>query len=558
MISELLYIDGQLRMSFTRSAAFTRLTSHKQRFTAPNALQTLFAEDSERVKRYAYSVSGIDFDLSKQWIDEDIHQELVALAESCQLPERIQQLFSGAVVNPSEGRPALHTALRGIIADELRGSEIESVIGDTLQRMREFVASVHNNEFVGHTGKPLRTIVNIGIGGSYLGPKVVSDALAPYAIAGFDLHYIANIDPTDATDVLAKLDPETTLFVICSKSFSTLETLENAKACRRWFLANGGAENDIAQHFIAVTTAIEKATAFGINPDNLFPMWDWVGGRYSLWSAIGLPQALYLGMETFEALLAGAHEMDVHFAQAPLAENVPVLSAMLGVWYQNVHGAGSHAVLAYDQRLAELPNHLQQVDMESNGKSATLGGHEVTYDTGGVIWGGVGTNGQHAYHQLLHQGTRLVPVDFLVAWQSHNDIDHQHQWLVANCLAQAQAMLLGRDSSSVRAELANKGLTEQEVEALVPHKVIPGNRPSSLISFNKLTPKVLGALIAFYEHRIYVQSVVWQTNAFDQWGVELGKVMGDVIFQALEGEAATLDPSTAAAVTAYRAAQQAG
>lgn len=546
-------------MSFTRSAAFARLSSHKERFSSPGSLQQLFQQDSNRVSRYSFEVAGINFDFSKHWLDQDVHQELVALAQAQNMNEKIAALMNGESVNPTENRPALHTVLRApkTLDIDVNGTAVADEVHGTLARMSSFVDSVHNNQFVGYTGKPLRTIVNIGIGGSYLGPKVVSDALAPYAKDGFSIEYIANIDPSDATDVLSKLDPETTLFVICSKSFSTLETLENAKACRRWFLSQGGDEADVAKHFIAVTTAIEKATAFGIDKTNLFPMWDWVGGRYSLWSAIGLPQALYLGMDVFKQLLEGAHEMDNHFSTANLAENIPVLSGLLGVWYQNIHGASAHAVLTYDQRLKDLPNHLQQVDMESNGKSASLTGHSVTYDTGSVIWGGVGTNGQHAYHQLLHQGTRLIPTDFIVAWRSHNDIDKQHQWLVANCLAQAQAMLLGRDEQQVRGELSSKGLASSDIEALVPHKVIAGNRPSSLISFDQLTPAVLGALIAYYEHRIYVQSVIWDINAFDQWGVELGKVMGDAIFQALEGNDASVDASTQAAVEAFLRANQA-
>lgn len=522
-------------------------------------LTDLFAKEPGRAARHLLNVGPLQFDYSKHLVDDNIMHSLLGLAKDSGLAAAIAAMFRGDAINNTERRPALHLALRaGDQAHiEVAGQDVMPEVRAVKAKMAEFVRRVHQGEFVGHTGKKLTQIVNIGIGGSFLGPKVVSDALAPYTIKGMEIHYIANVDGANAAQVLAQLDPETSLFVISSKSFTTLETLSNANTCRQWFLATGAKPGDIKHHFVAVTTAVAKATEFGIDPDNLFPMWDWVGGRYSLWSAIGLPQALVVGMPCFEAMLAGARTMDEHFATAELGKNMPVVAALLGVWYHNYLGSQAHAVLVYDESLKDLPNHLQQLDMESNGKSVKLDGSPVEGTTGPVIWGGVGTNGQHAYHQLLHQGTRLIPVDFILPWSSHYETADHHPWLVANCLAQAQALLAGRSLAQVEAELQASGLPSEAVAELAPHKVIAGNRPSSLISFDLLTPEVLGALVAFYEHRTYVQSVIWQINAFDQWGVELGKVMGDRLFSSLQtGDLTGLDPSSAMAVKHYRLARK--
>jgi glucose-6-phosphate isomerase len=423
--------------------------------------------------------------------------------------------------------------------------------------MKAFVESVHSGEFAGHTGKKLRTIVNIGIGGSFLGPKVVSDALKPYWQKGYDLKYIANIDGTDVTSVCKELDPETTLFVVASKSFNTLETLKNAQAAREWFFQQGGKPDQVKHHFVAVSTNIKAATEFGIDEANLFPMWDWVGGRYSLWSAIGLAQSIVLGFSTFEQMLSGAHDMDEHFRTTGLEHNLPVIMGMLGVWYHNFFDAESHAVLSYDESLKDLPAHLQQVDMESNGKAVTQDGRPVNWLTGPVIWGGTGTNGQHAYHQLLHQGTRLIPTDFLMPLKSHNPVDDHHQWLFANYLGQQQALLEGKTDAEVTAELSAKGLDDAAIAELVPHKVVPGNRPCNSLVFEQVTPEVVGALIALYEHKVYVQGVVWGVNSFDQWGVELGKVLGNSVFDALEsGDTQGYDSSTASLIERFRRANR--
>ncbi len=542
----------------TQLPAWQALTEHQKAIENVH-MRDMFREDPKRFDRYNVSAAGIALDYSKNRINDDTLTKLMALAKEAQLPEAIEAMFSGAVINKTENRPALHIALRNRSNREIRvnGENVTDTVNATLAKMKAFTAKVHSGEFAGYTGKKLRTIVNIGIGGSFLGPKVVSDALKPYWNEGYDLKYIANIDGTDFAETVKGLDVETTLFIVASKSFGTLETLKNAQAAREWFLQQGGTPEQVKNHFVAVSTNIPAATEFGIEEENMFPMWDWVGGRYSLWSAIGLAQMIVLGTETFEALLQGAHNMDEHFRTAPLTENLPVLLGMLGVWYQNFFGAESHAVLSYDEYLQDLPNHLQQVDMESNGKRVTREGEVVDWQTGSVIWGGTGTNGQHAYHQLIHQGTRLIPADYIMPLQSHNPVADHHAWLFANYLGQQQAMLDGKNEAEVLEELLASGMAEDQAKWLAPHKVIPGNRPCNSITFTKGTPEVIGALIAMYEHKIYVQGVIWDVNSFDQWGVQLGKLLGDAIYSAIEsGDTATLDSSTAAQIAAFRDANR--
>jgi len=542
----------------TQLPAWQALTEHQKAIENVH-MRDMFREDPKRFDRYNVSAAGIALDYSKNRINDDTLTKLMALAKEAQLPEAIEAMFSGAVINKTENRPALHIALRNRSNREIRvnGENVTDTVNTTLAKMKAFTAKVHSGEFAGYTGKKLRTIVNIGIGGSFLGPKVVSDALKPYWNEGYDLKYIANIDGTDFAETVKGLDVETTLFIVASKSFGTLETLKNAQAAREWFLQQGGTPEQVKNHFVAVSTNIPAATEFGIEEENMFPMWDWVGGRYSLWSAIGLAQMIVLGTETFEALLQGAHNMDEHFRTAPLTENLPVLLGMLGVWYQNFFGAESHAVLSYDEYLQDLPNHLQQVDMESNGKRVTREGEVVDWQTGSVIWGGTGTNGQHAYHQLIHQGTRLIPADYIMPLQSHNPVADHHAWLFANYLGQQQAMLDGKNEAEVLEELLASGMAEDQAKWLAPHKVIPGNRPCNSITFTKGTPEVIGALIAMYEHKIYVQGVIWDVNSFDQWGVQLGKLLGDAIYSAIEsGDTATLDSSTAAQIAAFRDANR--
>jgi glucose-6-phosphate isomerase len=420
--------------------------------------------------------------------------------------------------------------------------------------MTELVGRIHSGLWRGYSDKPITDVVNIGIGGSFLGPQLVSEALRPFTQRGVRCHYLANIDGSEFRELTARLDAETTLFIVSSKSFSTLETLKNALAARDWYLALGGPEVELHKHFIAVTSNQAAAIEFGIKAENIFPMWDWVGGRYSLWSAIGLPIALAIGISNFKELLAGAYAMDKHFTQAPLAENMPVLMALLGIWYGNFWGAKSQVILPYDHYLRNFTKHLQQLDMESNGKSVRQDGSPVDFSTGPVIWGGVGCNGQHAYHQLLHQGTELIPADFIVPVNSFSPLADHHQWLFANCLSQSQALMQGKTHAEAEAELRGKGLDEDEVQRLAPHKVIAGNRPSNILVLNRIAPFNLGALVALYEHKVFVQSAIWGTNAFDQWGVELGKEMGQGVYQRLTGQLDTpaSDASTEGLIQHFR------
>lgn len=541
----------------TQHRAWQALSAHQTELSQQH-MRSLFQQDPERSARFSVAAAGIHLDYSRHRLTDQTRQLLVELAEQAGLQPAIQAMFEGAIINQTEQRAVLHTALRNrserpVFVD---GQDVMPMIRQTLQKMRDFVAAVDSGRFAGYTGKPLRTIVNIGIGGSFLGPKVVSDALKPYWKEGFDLRYVANVDGTDVTEACKGLDPETTLFVVCSKTFSTLETLKNAQAAREWFLRSGATQNDVKHHFVAVSTNTKAATEFGISADNLFDMWDWVGGRYSLWSAIGLPQALVFGMDTFEQLLTGAHHMDEHFRSAPLAENMPVLLGLLGIWYQNFWGAESQAVLVYDEYLKDFPAHLQQMDMESNGKRVTHDGETVTWQTGAVVWGGTGTNGQHAYHQLIHQGTRLIPADFIMPLQSHNPVSDHHAWLFANFLGQQQALLEGKTEAEVTAELVAKGMSADQAAALAPHKVIPGNQPHSAITFTRGTPEVIGALIALYEQKVFVQGHIWGINSFDQWGVELGKVLGNAVYDALQtGNTEGYDSSSADMIKRFRAAQ---
>ncbi|MEP4548329.1 MAG: glucose-6-phosphate isomerase [Saccharospirillum sp.] len=542
----------------TQLATWKKLEEH-QSAIADVHMRDLFAEDPQRGPRMTEHAAGIELDYSKNRVTDETMNQLMALARLAKLPEAIEAMFNGEVINHSENRPALHIALRNRSQRPIKvgGEDINETVNATQEKMKAFAESVHSGAFAGHTGKKLRTIVNIGIGGSYLGPKVVSDALKPYWQDGYNLKYIANIDGTDVTSVCRDLDPETTLFVVASKSFNTLETLKNAEAAREWFFQQGGKPEQVKHHFVAVSTNIKAATEFGIDEANMFPMWDWVGGRYSLWSAIGLAQAIVIGFDNFEQMLSGAHDMDEHFRTTGLEHNVPVILGMLGVWYHNFMGAESHAVLSYDESLKDLPAHLQQVDMESNGKAVTQDGHPVGWSTGPVIWGGTGTNGQHAYHQLLHQGTRLIPADFLMPLKSHNPVADHHPWLFANYLGQQQALLEGKTEAEVTAELKAKGLDAAAVAELVPHKVVPGNRPCNSLVFEQVTPQVVGALIALYEHKVYVQGIIWGVNSFDQWGVELGKVLGNSVFEALEsGNTDGYDSSTAQLIERFRQANR--
>jgi glucose-6-phosphate isomerase len=450
----------------------------------------------------------------------------------------------------------LHVALRNrsnrpILAD---GADVMPEVNDMLARMREFTEKVRNGQWTGCTGKQITDIVNIGIGGSDLGPVMVCEALKPFAQEGLNVHFVSNVDGTQIVETLKGLSRETTLFVVVSKTFTTQETITNASTARDWFLTRGGTRAAVAKHFVAVSTNAGAMENFGIDTEQMFEFRDWVGGRYSLWGAAGLSIALYVGMDSFENLLAGAHDMDEHFSTAPFEENMPVILALLGVWYNNFFDADSHAILPYDQHMHRFPAYIQQLDMESNGKRVTRIGETVDYSTGPIVWGEPGTNGQHAFYQLIHQGTKLIPTDFLAPADSINPIGQHHTLLLANFFAQTEALMLGKNKDEVRTELATEGSSGDALEALLPHKVFPGNRPSNSILFQKLLPHTLGALIAIYEHKIYVQSVVWNLNAFDQWGVELGKQLAGRILPQLirDGEVTSHDSSTNGLINDYK------
>lgn len=539
----------------TRRPEWRALQAHRSELEQ-RPMRALFREDPQRFQRFSTEAAGLFLDYSKNRITSATLPLLSALARACGLPQRIEDLFSGATLNNTEHRPVLHTALRSPATADVRvaGHNIIPDIQATLDHMESFVTRIHNGDCKGFSGQPIRDVVSIGIGGSYLGPRMVTDALKPFSREGIRCHYVANIDGTDISEVLAQIQPETTLFLVQSKSFSTQETLANSEVARDWLVQAGATGQDLPAQFAAVTSKPEAAIRFGVHKDHIFPMWDWVGGRYSLWSAIGLPIALTLGMAHFRELLDGAHAMDKHFRSAPLEQNLPVIMALLGVWNVNFWGASSHAIITYDEYLQALPAHLQQLDMESNGKRVTRDGQEVDYHTGPVIWGGVGANGQHAYHQLLHQGTLLIPVDFIIPMRTHNPVARHHETLFANCLSQSQALMQGKTLAEARAELMADGLSAPDADWLAPHKVIPGNKPSNTLTFDQTTPAAIGALIALYEHRTFVQGVVWNLNSFDQWGVELGKQLGKPIMAQLAGEAGTegVDASTAGLIERFR------
>ena len=542
--------------TLTQSTTWKALQAHTSQL--PH-MRELFAQNPQRFEQMSVKACGLFLDYSKNRINNDTLELLFALAKEANLADKIAAMFKGDVINNTEQRSVLHTALRSkpnqqIIAE---GANIVPEIQQTLAKMAGFVESVQSGQWKGYTGKAITDVVSIGIGGSFLGPKIVSQALRPYWQAGLNCHFVANVDATSICEKLKGLNAETTLFVMSSKSFGTQETLTNTLSAKEWFLAQGASQQDIAKHFVAVTSNVAKATEFGMDANNIFPMWDWVGGRYSLWSAIGLPIALLVGMDNFKALLDGAHQMDEHFANTPLEQNMPVIMAMLSVLYGNFHGAQSHVILTYDHYLRGLPAYFQQLDMESNGKSVTLDGTDVDYSTGPVIWGGEGTNGQHAYHQLLHQGTALIPADFIMPLQSHNPLGEHHDQLASNCFGQTQALMQGRTYDEALAELNHSKLNEQEKSLIAKHKVMPGNKPSNTLLMDKLTPTTLGALIALYEHRTFVQGAIWQINSFDQWGVELGKQLGNDVLARIgaDKDATELDSSSNALINLYRKGQ---
>ncbi len=538
----------------TSSTAWQALKAHHAAIE-PVHMRRMFRDDPARFGKFSLQLGSLLFDYSKNRIDEETIRLLLALAEQAGLPACIGRMFGGEKINFTEQRAALHTALRNRSGQPvyLDGKDVMPDVRRVLELMRRFSNAVRGGGHRGHTGKPITDIVNIGIGGSDLGPLMACEALKPYSSKKLRAHFVSNVDGTHLAETLKKLDAETTLFIVSSKTFTTQETLTNARSARAWLVEKLGDERAVAKHFAAVSTNLKATGEFGIHPDNVFEFWDWVGGRYSLWSAIGLPIALYIGMERFEELLGGAYAMDEHFRNAPLEKNMPALLGLLGVWYGNFFGAQSNAVLPYDQYLHRFPAYLQQLEMESNGKRVDRDGNAVNYDTGMVIWGEPGTNGQHAFYQLLHQGTRLIPADFLAPLRSHNPIGEHHAILLANCFAQAEALMLGKTADEARTELEAQGLRGEALETLLPHKVFPGNRPTNTLLFDRLDPHMLGMLIALYEHKVFVQGVVWNINSFDQWGVELGKQLAGKILPELRGaELSRHDASTGRLINHFR------
>ncbi len=553
-------------------AAWQALAAH-QRELADVHMRDLFAQDPQRFARFSLHVGDILFDYSKNRITETTLRLLVDLAQQAGLGDKIAAMFGGAKINNTEQRAVLHVALRNrsnrpilVDGDDSPQRDVMPEVNEVLAHMRAFSDAVRSGAWTGYTGRPITDVVNIGIGGSDLGPKMVCEALKPYG--GRDVtsdgwapplrvHFVSNVDSTDLVETLKRVDPETVLFLVASKTFTTQETMANAHSARAWFLAAARDEAAVARHFAAMSTNTAAVRAFGIDPTNMFGFWDWVGGRYSLWSAIGLSIALYLGMDRFEELLAGAHAVDEHFRTTPFERNVPVIMGLLGIWYNNFFGAQSHAILPYDQYLVHFPAYFQQGDMESNGKGVTRGGARVDYQTGPILWGQPGTNGQHAFYQLIHQGTKLIPCDFLAAAQSHNPLGEHHTLLLSNYLAQTEALMKGKTTAEARAELAREGRSGPELEALAIHKTFEGNRPTNSFLYPRLTPGVLGALIALYEHKIFTQGAIWDVNSFDQWGVELGKQLAKAILPELQaaGEVSSHDASTNGLINAIKRLQ---
>lgn len=518
-------------------------------------LKKLF-ENPQRFDRYSIKWEDILVDFSKNRIDEEIFETLIALADQTALKEGIASMFTGQPINQTEGRAVLHTALRNrsnspIIVD---GKDVMPEVNQVLAQMKQFCEDITSGSWKGYTGKAIRSLVNIGIGGSDLGPVMVIEALKPYQNKNLDIHFVSNVDGTHIAETLKDLDPETTLFFIASKTFTTQETMTNAHSARKWFLDQAQDEAAIAKHFVALSTNAQAVEEFGIDTNNMFVFWDWVGGRYSLWSAIGLPIACAIGFNNFEKLLEGAHAMDKHFRDTPFEKNIPVILALIGIWNTNFLGAASEAILPYDQYLHRFAAYFQQGNMESNGKYVSRDGKKVDYTTGPIIWGEPGTNGQHAFYQLIHQGTQLIPCDFIAPAISHNPVGDHHVKLLSNFFAQTEALMNGKSLEEVEAEMEKAGKSREEIERLAPHKVFEGNRPTNSILVKQIDPFTLGALVAMYEHKIFTQGVIWNIYSFDQWGVELGKVLAKGILPELENEdeITSHDASTNGLINAFK------
>ncbi len=539
----------------TETTAWSLLKQHYNQISNIH-LRQLFAQDEARFNQYSIRFEDIVVDYSKNRMNADTLKLLLQLAEETHLKAAIEAQFKGEPINKTENRAVLHTALRNRSNTPIQvdGKDVMPAVNQVLAQMKAFSEKIINGEWKGYTGQSINTIVNIGIGGSDLGPVMVTEALKPYKIPHIESYFVSNVDGTHMAETLKKINPETTLFMIASKTFTTQETMTNAHSARTWFLSKGGNEEAIKKHFVAISTNAKAVAEFGIDTNNMFEFWDWVGGRYSLWSAIGLSIACNIGFDNFEALLEGAHAMDEHFAHANFDQNIPVILALLGIWYNNFFGADSHALLPYDQYMHRFAAYFQQGDMESNGKSVDRNGKVVNYQTGPIIWGEPGTNGQHAFYQLIHQGTKLIPCDFLAPAISHNQLGDHHPKLMANFFAQTEALMNGKTAEEVHQELTADGLNPEQIAALKPYKVFEGNKPTNSILFKQLTPRTLGSLIALYEHKIFVQGVIWNIFSYDQWGVELGKQLAKNILPELldTKEVSTHDSSTNGLINEYK------
>ena len=542
------------KKDFTQTQSYQYLSNHLVEISDKH-IADLFKTDDKRFEKFSILFNDILVDYSKNRIDDTTLALLIQLAKECELSDAIQAMFDGDKINQTEDRAVLHTALRNrnntpVFVD---GKDVMPEVNKVLAQMNFFSKAVISGNWKGYTGKAITDVVNIGIGGSDLGPVMVTEALKAYK-NHLNMHFVSNVDATHIVETLKNLNPETTLFLVASKTFTTQETMSNALAARNWFLNNGALDTDVAKHFAALSTNAKAVSEFGIDTANMFGFWDWVGGRYSLWSAIGLPIALSIGFENFEELLLGAHEMDNHFKDTEFEGNVPVILALLGIWYNNFFEAETQAILPYDQYMHRFAAYFQQGDMESNGKHINRNGDSVTYQTGPVIWGEPGTNGQHAFYQLIHQGTKLIPCDFIAPAQSHNPLGDHHNMLLSNFFAQTEALMNGKTEEEVIAELQKSGKSEEEISTLAPFKVFEGNRPTNSILVKKITPRSLGSLVAMYEHKIFVQGIIWNIFSFDQWGVELGKQLANKILPELKdgAEITSHDSSTNGLINLYK------
>ena len=541
--------------TLTSSAAWKALETHQGEM-ADVHMRDLFTQDPQRFRKFSLQFQDLLLDYSKNRITEKTMQLLRDLARQADLKGWTEKMFNGEKINITENRAVLHIALRNrsnrpIIVD---GADVMPEVNAVLQHMQSFSDAIRSGRWTGYTGKRITDVVNIGIGGSDLGPVMVTEALKPYAQEGLNVHFVSNIDGTHMAETIKRLNPETTLFIVASKTFTTQETLTNAHTAKDWFLAQARQETHVAKHFVALSTNAKEVSNFGIDTHNMFEFWDWVGGRYSLWSAIGLSIAIAIGFHNFEELLSGGHEMDEHFRTAPLEQNLPATLGLLGIWYNNFFGAQTQAILPYDQYMHRFAAYFQQGDMESNGKHINRDGEVVDVSTGPIIWGEPGTNGQHAFYQLIHQGTKLIPCDFIAPVKTHNPIGHHHPILLSNFFAQTEALMKGKTEDEVRDELTHAGLRGEALEQLVPHKLFAGNKPTNSIMVSQITPRTLGRLVALYEHKIFTQGVIWNINSFDQWGVELGKQLATAILPELDGseEVNSHDSSTNGLINYYK------